>query len=172
MLQDQQDIAYVNEVDQRLQGLLSTTDVPIVVDIHTEPNSQTVLEEGLGYPLAVEFGSVLFHKNSSRGGPSAPGPMLLRGARFHWYEFKHPMDQRLTDEAWQARLKEGKAVKSLSLQLLQAPGGETRAQAAPGQTAFIIIDCQRRINIDSYPLPLSPQRGLNGDEGPSEEYVR
>ena len=105
-LQEQQDIAYVNEVDQRLRGLLSVMDAPVVVDIHTEPNSQAVLEEGLGYPLAVEAGST-------------PGPALPRGARFNWYEFKQPMDQRLTDETWQALLKNGQAGASLSLQLLQ-----------------------------------------------------
>ena len=119
-LQDQQDIAYVNEVDQRLRGLLSVMDAPVVVDIHTEPNSQAVLEEGLGYPLAVEAGSDLVRQESAKGGGQTPGAALPRGARFNWYEFKHPMDQRLTDEAWQALLKNGQAGASLSLQLLQA----------------------------------------------------
>ena len=119
-LQEQQDIAYVNEVDQRLRGLLSVMDAPVVVDIHTEPNSQAVLEEGLGYPLAVEAGSDLVRRESAKGGGQTPGPALPRGARFNWYEFKHPMDQRLTDEAWQALLKNGQAGASLSLQLLQA----------------------------------------------------
>src|SRR5215813_4214141 len=105
MLQAPQDIAYVNEVDQRLRGLLSAIDAPVVVDIHTEPNSQAVLEEGLGYPLAVEVGSELVRSDGTQGGGQAPGPTLPRGARFNWYEFKHPMDQRLTDEAWQALLK-------------------------------------------------------------------
>jgi hypothetical protein len=119
MLQDQQDIAYVNEVDQRLRGLLSVIDAPVVVDIHTEPNSQAVLEEGLGYPLAVEVSSELVRQDGVQGGSQAPGPTLLRGARFNWYEFKHPMDQRLTDETWQALLKKGQAGEALSLQLLQ-----------------------------------------------------
>jgi hypothetical protein len=119
-LQDQRDIAYVNEVDQRLRGLLSVIDAPVVVDIHTEPNSQAVLEEGLGYPLAVEAGNELMRQESAQGGGQTPGPALPRGARFNWYEFKHPMDQRLTDETWQALLKNGQAGASLSLQLLQA----------------------------------------------------
>ena len=49
-------------MDQRLRGLLSVMDAPVVVDIHTEPNSQAVLEEGLGYPLAVEAGSDLVRR--------------------------------------------------------------------------------------------------------------
>jgi hypothetical protein len=92
----------------------------VVVDIHTEPNSQAVLEEGLGYPLAVEAGNELMRQESAQGGGQTPGPALPRGARFNWYEFKHPMDQRLTDETWQALLKNGQAGASLSLQLLQA----------------------------------------------------
>jgi hypothetical protein len=119
LLQEQQDIAYVNEVDQRLRGLLSVIDAPVVVDIHTEPNSQAVLEESLGYPLAVEVSSELVRQAGAREGDQAPGPTLPRGARFNWYEFKHPMDQRLTDEAWQTLLKTGQAGESLSLQLLQ-----------------------------------------------------
>jgi Protein of unknown function (DUF3160) len=119
VLQEQQDIAYVNEVDQRLRGLLSAMDAPVVVDIHTEPNSQAVLEEGLGYPLVVEAGGKLLRQDVARGGGQASGPTLPRGARFNWYEFKHPMDQRLTDEAWQVLLKKGQAGESLSLQLLQ-----------------------------------------------------
>jgi hypothetical protein len=118
-LQEQQDIAYVNEVDQHLRGLLSIIDAPVVVDIHTEPNSQAVLEEGLGYPLAVEAGNALVRQESVQGKGQTPRPALPRGARFNWYEFKHPMDQRLTDEAWQALLKNGQAGASLSLHLLQ-----------------------------------------------------
>jgi hypothetical protein len=119
MLQDQQDIAYVNEVDQRLRGLLTVIDAPVVVDIHTEPNSQAVLEEGLGYPLAVEVSSELLRQDGAQERGQAPGPTLPRGARFNWYEFKHPMDQRLTDEAWQTLLKTEQTGESLSRQLLQ-----------------------------------------------------
>jgi len=119
MLQDQQDIAYVNEVDQRLRSLLSVIDAPVVVDIHTEPNSQAVLEEGLGYPLAVEVSSELLRQDGAQERGQAPGPTLPRGARFNWYEFKHPMDQRLTDEAWQTLLKTEQTGESLSRQLLQ-----------------------------------------------------
>ena len=118
-LQERQDIAYVNEVDQRLRGLVSVVDAPVVVDIHTEPNSQAVLEEGLGYPLAVEAGNALVRQESVTGKGQTSGPALPRGARFNWYEFKHPMNQRLTDETWQALLKNGQAGASLSLQLLR-----------------------------------------------------
>jgi hypothetical protein len=34
---------------------------------------------------------------------------LCRGVAFTYYEFKWPMSDRLTDEAWQAKLKDGTA---------------------------------------------------------------
>jgi len=101
-LREPEDIAYVNELDQRLKGILTTTDAPLVVDLHTEATSQRVLEAGLGAPLVVTVGQ----------------EPALRGARFHCYEFTQPLAQRLTDAAWQAMLKAGQAQGSLSTTLL------------------------------------------------------
>ncbi len=103
-LRESEDIAYVNDVDRRLKALVTTTDTPLVVDVHTEPSSQRVLEAGLGTPLVVAIGQ----------------ESALRGARFHCYEFTHPLAQRLTDTAWQALLKAGQAQGSLSTTLLPA----------------------------------------------------
>ncbi len=63
----------------------------IVADVHTDPNSGQVLEEGVGdaftlYVLVPVEGQV----------------WLMTGATFSYYEFKQPMADRLTDEAWQA----------------------------------------------------------------------
>jgi Protein of unknown function (DUF3160) len=101
-LREPEDIAYVNEVDQRLKSILTTTDVPLVVDLHTEATSQRVLEAGLGAPLVVTVGQ----------------EPALRGARFHCYEFTQALGQRLTDAAWQTLLKTGQAQGSLSTTLL------------------------------------------------------
>ncbi|HPN74714.1 MAG TPA: DUF3160 domain-containing protein [Candidatus Marinimicrobia bacterium] len=66
----------------------------VVADVHTEANSSRVLEEGVGYPfeifVIVKIGNEL---------------VLTRGGGFSYYEFKHPMADRLTDEAWQEMLK-------------------------------------------------------------------
>jgi hypothetical protein len=97
---DKEDYAYLNDLDRSFVKVISATDHPVVVDVHTEPNSKMVLEEATGYPFEVVF-------------------QELRGARFNCYEFKHPMDQRLTDESWQKMLKEGKAEGSLSETLLK-----------------------------------------------------
>ncbi|MGY5853974.1 MAG: DUF3160 domain-containing protein, partial [Candidatus Thorarchaeota archaeon] len=60
------------------------------------PNAREVLEEAVGNPMvilvAVQIeGSVI----------------LTRGAVFSYYEFTWPMDDRLTDEAWQEMLAQG-----------------------------------------------------------------
>jgi hypothetical protein len=57
------------------------------------PNDAEVLEEAVGWPLL--FTIVL---------PQAGGTTTYYGAAFSYYEFKQPMSDRLTDEAWQARL--------------------------------------------------------------------
>lgn len=76
--------------------ITSQTDeeMAVVADVHTDPNSGQVLEEGVGYPfelyVIVKIGDDL---------------VLTRGGGFSYYEFKQPMSDRLTDEAWQEMLK-------------------------------------------------------------------
>jgi hypothetical protein len=72
------------------------TKMPVVVDVHTDPNSGLVLEEGTGYPMelhvVVEIDGKLF---------------ITVGASFAYHEFTQPMSGRLTDEAWQEMLDSG-----------------------------------------------------------------
>ncbi len=70
--------------------------VAIVADVHTDVNSQQVLEEGVGYPLPI-------YVVVNEGGVS----YVAQGAVFSYYEFKHPLSDRLTDEAWQELLDDG-----------------------------------------------------------------
>ena len=104
------EIAYVNNVDMAFSRLLSGPDAPLVVDLHTEPNSQQVLEAGLGYPLLERR---VFKEGNE---------LMVRGGRFNCYQFTQPLQARLSDEAWQALLGdggEGKAPVSWSRELLQ-----------------------------------------------------
>ena len=78
--------SYLNQLDKKIKLLVGETDKPIVVDVHTNPDENKVLEQGIGYARAVV-------KNNARG------------ALFRHYEFKHDMSDRLTDESWQALLK-------------------------------------------------------------------
>ena len=69
----------------------------LVADVHTDSNSGQVLEEGVGYvKLLVAAYQV-------------PGGRTVLGAGpvFSSYEFKWPMDNRLTDEAWTNLLASG-----------------------------------------------------------------
>jgi hypothetical protein len=65
----------------------------VVADVHTDTNTGLVLEEGVGYPYHL-FVVV----------PVDGRLTLCQGAAFSYYEFKQPMSDRLTDEAWQAKL--------------------------------------------------------------------
>jgi hypothetical protein len=63
----------------------------VVADVHTDVNTGQVLEEGVGdafviYAIAPVEGKLV----------------ATQGGVFSYYEFTQPMDDRLTDEAWQA----------------------------------------------------------------------
>jgi hypothetical protein len=94
-------------IGERLENLLTfseeligaTTDetdegMAVIADVHTDGNSSQVLEEGVGYPFEI-YVIVKLKGNL----------VMTRGGGFSYYEFKHPMNDRLTDEAWQAMLK-------------------------------------------------------------------
>ena len=73
--------------------LASETDerMAIVADVHTDVNSGQVLEEGVGDAFTI-YAVV----------PVQGHTVVARGGVFSYYEFKQPMSERLTDEAWQA----------------------------------------------------------------------
>jgi len=68
----------------------------IVADVHTDCNTELVLEEGVGY---VKLILVAYRVPDGR-------ILLGAGPVFSYYEFKHPMDDRLTDEAWKELLQD------------------------------------------------------------------
>ena len=63
----------------------------IVADVHTEGNTGQVLEEGVGDAFTIYVIA-----------PVEGQQVVARGGVFSYYEFKQPMSDRLTDEAWQA----------------------------------------------------------------------
>jgi hypothetical protein len=66
----------------------------VVADVHTDGNTEQVLEEGVG-----KIDWVLVVRRT------VDGPLVASlGPVFTYYEFPHPMDDRLTDEAWRALL--------------------------------------------------------------------
>ncbi len=78
-----------------MKKITSGTDrkMAVVADVHTDVNSQQVLEEGVGNP------SIIYLIAQVEGKPT-----LTKGGVFSYYEFKQPMQDRLTDEGWQELL--------------------------------------------------------------------
>ncbi len=81
----------IGDVDE--MGLKTT----IIADVHTDLNTRECLEEASGYLDYV----IVAYKMPDGNIILAVGPVLS------YYEFRHPMSDRLTDERWQEMLKEG-----------------------------------------------------------------
>jgi len=83
---------------QIMEKITSGTDerMDVIADVHTDLSTKQVLEEGVGSPFDI----YIIIEDSK-------GYRLCRGAVFSYYEFKHPLDDRLTDEKWQGMGKEG-----------------------------------------------------------------
>ena len=69
----------------------------LIADVHTDPNSQTVLEEAVGHSSEL----FVIVKVAGR-------LKLARGAAYTGYEFTWPMSDRLTDAAWRDLLSKEK----------------------------------------------------------------
>jgi hypothetical protein len=69
----------------------------MVADVHTDPNTGKVLEEGLGNFNVL----IVVYADANGTLYAAAGPV------FNYYEFTVPMNNRLTDEAWRAMLANG-----------------------------------------------------------------
>jgi len=67
----------------------------LVADVHTEPDNELVLEEGTGY---VDMVIVAYTTPDGR-------IFLAAGPVMSHYEFKQPMEVRLTDEKWREMLE-------------------------------------------------------------------
>ncbi|HUS47747.1 MAG TPA: DUF3160 domain-containing protein [Phycisphaerae bacterium] len=99
-----EDYAFIRSFGDQLSSVVAGvnkqgTETTIIADVHTEGNSRQVLEEGTGYLHMM----VVVYPMPDGGLVAGVGPVLSH------YEFKHPMSNRLTDEAWKQMLRGGKA---------------------------------------------------------------
>lgn len=74
-------------------GASLDTKMAVVTDVHTDNNSQMVLQEGVGTPFLIQV--------KIRTGNTIT---VFKGGILSYYEFKQPMRDRLTDEQWQKRI--------------------------------------------------------------------
>lgn len=95
---DARDWDRASKIRERLDPSRSMS-TALVADVHTDQNSGKVLEEATGHlDLAV-----VCIRRPDGSLTLAAGPVLS------YYEFKHPMKDRLTDEAWREMLAKGRA---------------------------------------------------------------
>lgn len=95
----QEDYDFIKNFGDNLDGVIADVDdkakkTTIIADVHTDGNTGQVLEEGVGY---VDLIVVAYRLPDGRILIGA-GPVMT------YYEFKHPMADRLTDEAWRELL--------------------------------------------------------------------
>jgi hypothetical protein len=95
---------FIENIDRHLQRIaggleLETIMTTFVCDVHTDMNTQQVLQEGSGYTNLL----VAAVRDPDGGMTLAAGPVLS------YHEFKQPMSERLTDEMWVDLLREEKA---------------------------------------------------------------
>ena len=95
----QDDYEFIKDFGDSVNGVISDVDekakkTTIVADVHTDSNTESVLEEGVGY---VDMMLVAYKVPDGR-------VILGAGPVFSYYEFKQPMADRLTDENWREML--------------------------------------------------------------------
>lgn len=97
----QEDYDFIKNFGKELNGVIADVEdkakkTTIIADVHTDINTGQVLEEGVGY---VDFVIVAY---------KVPDGRILIGAGpiMTYYEFKHPMSDRLTDEKWREMLSQ------------------------------------------------------------------
>lgn len=95
-----EDYEFIKNFGDKLNAVISDVDekakkTTIIADVHTDSNTGQVLEEGVGY---VELVVVAY---------KVPDGRILIGAGpvMSYYEFKQPMQERLTDEDWREMLR-------------------------------------------------------------------
>ena len=97
----EEDYDFIKHFGKQLEGVIADVEekaqkTTIIADVHTDGNSGQVLEEGVGYVDLI----VVAYK--------VPDGRILVGAGpvMTYYEFKHPMSDRLTDEKWRELLSQ------------------------------------------------------------------
>jgi hypothetical protein len=103
---DQADYDFIKNFADNLTAVVAGAEATaqkttLIADVHTDQNSKEVLEEGTGYLRLLLVAYKL------------PQGHILVGAgpTYSYYEFRHPMADRLTDEKWRELLAGSPAPK-------------------------------------------------------------
>lgn len=95
----EEDYRFIKDFGDELNGVIYSVEddakkTTIIADVHTEGNTGKVLEEGVGYVDLIVVAYMTPNGKIFLG----VGPVMT------YYEFKRPMDDRLTDEKWRELL--------------------------------------------------------------------
>jgi len=95
-----EDYEFIKNFGDQLEGTIMEVDekarkTTVVADVHTDANTETVLEEGVGY---VDMLVVAYKLPDGR-------ILLGAGPVMSHYEFKQPVSERLSDEKWREMLE-------------------------------------------------------------------
>lgn len=96
----EEDYDFIESFGEELEDVIGNVDeknqkTTIIADVHTDPNSGNVLEEGVGYVDMI----VVAYKVPDGRIILGAGPVMTH------YEFEQPMSERLTDEKWREMLE-------------------------------------------------------------------
>ncbi|MFA5771784.1 MAG: DUF3160 domain-containing protein [Thermoplasmata archaeon] len=96
------DYTMIGEIGDTLEYLTDSIladgkETTMIADVHTDGNTGQCLEEAVGYVDYV----IIVVENPNGTLSSMAGPI------FSYYEFKQPINNRLTDEQWKGMLKNG-----------------------------------------------------------------
>jgi hypothetical protein len=96
------DYKFIRDFGAKLDSAVADVDTEckqttIVADVHTDTNTGQVLEEGVGKVNLI----LVAYKQLDGQIVVGAGPVMS------YYEFKHRMDDRLTDEKWKEMLNAG-----------------------------------------------------------------
>jgi hypothetical protein len=111
----EEDYEYIRSFGKTLEGAVTDVEdtgvmTTLIADVHTYSYEELVVEEAVGY---VELIIVACYTPNNLSPPPPPlsasdsvnGTIFLAaGPVLSYYEFKHPMSDRLTDEAWRQML--------------------------------------------------------------------
>ena len=101
---DESDYEFIRNFGEELNSIVAGVEArgkatTIIADVHTDTNTMQVLEEGVGN---VDLILVAYQVPDGR-------IIIGAGPVFSYYEFKHPISDRLTDEQWKEMLQQGEA---------------------------------------------------------------
>lgn len=130
-------LEYISDMPPEFNDFVSLADdeMAVVADVHTDLNTDTVLEEAVGRPMIIY---VAVHVNGKT--------VLARGGTFSYYEFMQPINDRLTDEAWQEMLDNGEEPSMPSWTSSFVASQSSTLYQGLTAPSLMVID-QRRLNL-------------------------